>query len=143
MKPEFSLVWLNVCKDTCFSVPREEGIICNGTNDSDKISLLFPFEKTHPNTPQKKAPQAPNIYSSRKISVHWKNKDRISVKAMFCISCSSGPNKIIVRLLHVPSFFRCRKCQAGLCRSLLVHPVIQELATALEKSSLQNSLICT
>lgn len=104
MKPEFSLVWLNVCKDTCFSVPREEVIIRNRTNDSDKISLLFPFEKTYPNTPQKKAPQAPNIYSSRKISVYLKNKDRISVKAMFLISCSGGPNKIIVRLLHVSGF---------------------------------------
>lgn len=48
----------------------------NGTNDSDKISLLFPFEKTHPNTPEKKGPQAPSIFSSRKISVYLKNKDK-------------------------------------------------------------------
>lgn len=61
-------------KGICFSIPREELIIHNETNDSDKISQLFPFEKTHSNSPEIKALQAPSVHFSRKRSVYLKKK---------------------------------------------------------------------
>lgn len=64
------LIWLNIYKGICFSIPREELIIHNETNDSDKISQLFPFEKTHSNSPEIKALQAPSVNFSRKRSVY-------------------------------------------------------------------------
>lgn len=75
-------------------------IIHNETNDSDKISHLFSFEKTHP-TPLKKKPLKPQcLFLQENKCLFKKQGQKKSVKAIFCISCPGGPNKIIVRLIY-------------------------------------------